>query len=738
MKKYFILISAAILALSCNNEIADTQENVGKVNYKPVTFSSLVTKTTLTEQDGEGVVEWEEGDEISIYYVNTAGEAATAVARTSMSGATATFTAYIPDTENPTEYYATYPKEKGVLAINEQTDETTGETVKTVSFAINTEENDCDGSFRQANFAAAYSTAENMSFAFKNAVGIVKVTLPEGGVVKRGEDEYPITGVYIRCKTDSHKLNGEVPVIVSDGAVSEFGDATGGVANLNAWQLSQEAVKSGVIYIPCTPASWADGICIDYISSAGNIPAVATQDKAVSVNRGAVLPLPDVSSKIRWDYYFAADVTGEGDMTQENPGSLAQAKAMFVTPYVYLNRMMSGVTLHFADGTYTFDSEWAMKFHTTDTPEVTIQGGSATVFDGAAATRLLNIGTVAKLTVKNVTFQNGKPNTDNGGAVYAVASGTLRFENCQFTNNSATTGGALYVGTFATADFEGCTFTGNSGANASVFAINTAKIRCNDCRFYNNTGTADNGAVFYGSTNPAVYCNSCYFNGNGKTYGDNSYGKGIIVYFNGTYGKVGMNNVTVVGGSASASQNIQVLCKGHSVISNSTIWATKCTWGVFAMGYSGTVKGAVLVNSILCNKDSDQPGVGTTDTYQLRSAYNIISTVKPLSGDTLNIYDSEYCVTGMFNGGAPFALKNPAFVWDGTLDKCTDELTGTLTYPTLEQVEAEILKAEDIGKDFLAWLKSIKDANGKTALEVDIRGVARNTSAMWPGSYQNN
>ena len=65
MKKYFILISAALLSLACTKEIVDEQE-VYEGEYKTITFESVMTKTTLAES---GEVAWEAGDQISVYYV---------------------------------------------------------------------------------------------------------------------------------------------------------------------------------------------------------------------------------------------------------------------------------------------------------------------------------------------------------------------------------------------------------------------------------------------------------------------------------------------------------------------------------------------------------------------------------------------------------------------------------------------------------------------------------------------
>ena len=82
MKKFFILMSAAVLALSCAKELTDNQEaNYGE--YKTVTFESVATKTTIAES---GEVAWEAGDKISVYYVNAEGAAAEAIATATSAG----------------------------------------------------------------------------------------------------------------------------------------------------------------------------------------------------------------------------------------------------------------------------------------------------------------------------------------------------------------------------------------------------------------------------------------------------------------------------------------------------------------------------------------------------------------------------------------------------------------------------------------------------------------------------
>ena len=71
-----------------------------------------------------------------------------------------------------------------------------------------------------------------------------------------------------------------------------------------------------------------------------------------------------------------------------------------------------------------------------------------------------------------------------------------------------------------------------------------------------------------------------------------------------------------------------------------------------------------------------------------------------------------------------------AYLWDGVCDGFTST--------SLSAVKSLISGTNSIGPDFLAWLESEDlKVNGKEALAVDIRGNARNTTAMWPGSYEN-
>ena len=69
--------------------------------------------------------------------------------------------------------------------------------------------------------------------------------------------------------------------------------------------------------------------------------------------------------------------------------------------------------------------------------------------------------------------------------------------------------------------------------------------------------------------------------------------------------------------------------------------------------------------------------------------------------------------------------------WDGTTT------VGQVTKTSLADIKTLISGTANVGADFLSWLESDElKVNGVEALAMDIRGVARNTSAMWPGSYE--
>ena len=735
MKKLLFVLSVALLA-SCAKEEYNNDVNVNQTageNLVEVTFTAdIQTKTSVAIEGNKAVVTWNEGDEISIYYWDGAQQVAVTAEAEEVDGKSAIFKAALP--AEVTDFWAVSPaSNKAVLTY----DETAGYT-----FAVNIP-NTTDGSFQQANITAAKAVENDdnsYSLSFKNVSSILRF---ENG-------EMVPTNIAFR-NVSGGKLYGSVTVtFAEDGSLESYVNSTDGAGSTSMSKMIHPA--DGAYYMPLLPGvSFPDGFVIKMATATdSDIPgALCDNDQIRGIERGQIMDIGSFEDKIVYDYYFT-------------PETFADAQE-FLKSSIWKTRLLDGATIHFAEGTYTVETAWALEFNKDGgVPNVVFEGTEGTIFDGGEAAGLFTFTKDANLTIRNITFQNAAAAngavanvsagnitfegcsfqnnvaTTNGGAVN-VTGGSLKFKDCAFASNKAKTGGALYVKNTNNVEFENCSFTSNTATNSSVIALNTATLKFDRCLFSANKGTGDNGAVFYASTAPAVYLNSCYFISNTST------GKGATcVKFEVNTAKLGLNNVTISGGSGSNAGNASLIsCKGSTVISNSTLWYNTGDYGCFAMGYNGDGDTAVIVNSIICNKDANDPGIGTNSSYNLRSAYNIISQAKLIGSGTLDKYVQENCVTGMFNGGNPFSFSsqtnvpgnNKLYTWDGTLTKSTDELTGTLTNPTLAQVETEI-KNCSIGEDFLTWLEGIKTAEGKSAIEVDIRGVARNTDAMWPGAYQ--
>ena len=66
------------------------------------------------------------------------------------------------------------------------------------------------------------------------------------------------------------------------------------------------------------------------------------------------------------------------------------------------------------------------------------------------------------------------------------------------------------------------------------------------------------------------------------------------------------------------------------------------------------------------------------------------------------------------------------------LDTWNGAVSG-FTAAKLSDVEA-VVKSTTLGANFYNWLQSLE--SGKNPLALDQAGNARNTAAMWPGSYE--
>lgn len=214
------------------------------------------------------------------------------------------------------------------------------------------------------------------------------------------------------------------------------------------------------------------------------------------------------------DIYFNASADSDGKGTQSSPYK-----------YLQYNRLTSGCTAHFADGTYNLDAKKGIY------SSMTLIGQSAqnTIikFNGIA----FNVGTGYTLTLKdltlnhatvknfgtvsatNVIFKNGVAVDDTGygynnaygGAIYNyvntdyvtnIPKNTLY--NCTFLNNSAMYGGAIYL-PYGELSISNCKFINNSAHwfGGAIASENECGISITGTTFENCRSVDDAGGAIY-------------------------------------------------------------------------------------------------------------------------------------------------------------------------------------------------------------------------------------------------
>lgn len=744
MKKYLILISAAIMALSCAKDLVDPQEAAGNTEYKTITFESVMTKTTV---DTEGNVAWESGDMITLYYIID-GAVKTATATADAAGSSATFTAQIPVGDNPTGYYAAYPAESGSL---------TSEG----AFSINVDASKCDGTFKKANFAAAYSTAGAMSFQFKNAVGMLKVKLPEGGLIVRAKNnaEYPVTGVYVRGYKGGEALNGTIAVNVTDGAVSGFG-ASGGPQNVNMPALSSESIASGYAYVPCTPATWT-GLCVMFYSSEGYVPAVLSPETlTVTLERGHISPLADLSSKIVFDYWVSDAGTGDG-LTSTDPMSVEDMQTMMASASdLQANAYhLRGATFNFTEGTHSIEKTITIPAYTGTLGYVAqIDGnGSAELDASAMNSRVFDVkgnAVISNLTIQNANVLNAGTGSEKNGAAVRVASKTkVTLQNLTIQNCVAQNGGAIFTQYDANSTDENsildcinCRFLnngaedGNGGVIMNASASAGGQVRFDQCYFgenavTKNTGTKNySGGVLYTATPVLHMFNKCtFFKNSAKTYAQEIYMDAPNTAT--ANSRLAMNNCTFRGAAnATPAQGSLISTRGYSIIANTTLWSEGQVgkWGMIGLGSKTSLSdptGSLVVNCVVYNKAaSDYPAFYFNSGFNQNVQY-CIYTGGTVGVATANVTNSTDLGKGSTIAGA--GTKANLTGNDPWYRAYTWPWLDSYNCPTLAQVRAVITSNTMIGQTFLDWLDTIEGS-----LSTDIAGRERPANAMCPGSYQ--
>jgi len=319
--------------------------------------------------------------------------------------------------------------------------------------------------------------------------------------------------------------------------------------------------------------------------------------------------------------------------------------------------------------------------HTTAFVRNTGSGASAT------SNSLLVLGNQTNIIFDGCTF-NGQYGLSDAGSVRAVfvAAGggdaTLQLNNCIIKNfNRGSDGGT------------------DGGA---AVKISKGRVLLNDVEMVNNKATARGGAITTTAANSFLFMNNCLLHEN---YAPGAWGTAIHA----GNGYACMNNVTVLGTTATGGNSITVNGDAYFMLANTTIVGNSGNPnGVFRAGKNASL----VVNSLFAK------GAGNRTIY----AGNITS-------GGYNVYQAADAGWGAIATDTDYSSQTlPAAILTDGVYQWT--VTGTIDEFATKQAVIDAVKSFDatVGQQFINWV-------GENGFAVDQRGVARNVNKMQAGAY---
>lgn len=394
--------------------------------------------------------------------------------------------------------------------------------------------------------------------------------------------------------------------------------------------------------------------------------------------------------------------------------------------------------------------------------------------------------TVGPAIIKNCVIgkaENGNTSSSRGGAICIDGSSKLTISDTQFKANSGAIGGAIYVNKIAddaTLNITNCSFSANIATNASngggAVGISgdsktyTGMLEFSHCDFDSNTTPSCGGAVW--ANGASVSFTDCSFTSNKVTAeaaSENALGGGAIYSASGGATKVflnrcffaqnmvaakkwghhidinsetalfGMNNcvirapwgTTLSGDISYKGIGSLFTTKAFTAVVNTTIYSRTGNAQI-TLG-SKTDGGSAYINDIIIN------AAGTPNNFSNPDAARYNNVSYTLYNQVRDASNNNYTFTGCKSG---VAYTDLGWIKDGNGTSVSTgdvrdhiyvyDWSGSIagyTNATFTQLKEALVSVSTVGPAFATWL-------GDNELKKDIRGVSRDESAMWPGSYQ--
>ena len=457
-------------------------------------------------------------------------------------------------------------------------------------------------------------------------------------------------------------------------------------------------------------------------------PSVAPWDESTTV-----IPGGDAEKVPLLPYFVKPVVSGNGN-------GLSWENAMGMAEFLKMIRQKSGTQaesdenadnvddrdFYFIGGTYSVEDIKVEYSGYGSRVQFRVHGGydpaskgtdvssrnAETVFDGSGSKRFLTLGNQTEPTFDGITFANLKSNSEGCILLAAGGSGDARvnFTNCTFRK---------------------CT---GSGGQNPILMVRKGLAKLNNVTF--DGCRADGGVrglIRLAQKESRVYLNACTFINN--TFGGGGFG--LLVHLNEFGGNVCMHNVTFAGNDNGCGATGVVNGTGGMLIASSTIVASNANPAIRCE--SNPNSGSRLVNSLII-QEQDKTAIDMSSSG--RKLKSLGGNVVVGSINVNNQYEASSNDDAFANRAAAAALKlewnygSRHYLWNGTT---------TFTKFSLEQLRAaiksysnantgklyagstEVYDGSKAGEDFLKWLDSINAFD-----------IYKNSSAVWPGSYQGN